>query len=294
MKIRFKSFAAFPLLLVCAAGSAPLAAVAQDNGTNGPPKILVIDREYTRPGKGGALHERTEGAFIAAVKGGRGPLHYLAMTSLSGPDRALFFSGYPSLAAWDDENQKVSKNASMAAAMDRTMAADGDLLSSTDESVWARQDDMSMNSGNLVGARYMEITVFQIKPGHAAEWEALVKMVKEGYAKGIPEASWTMFRELYGSPGEGYIVVEPLKSLAEEDQHLAGSKQFSDAMGAEGMKKLEQMEASCVEMEQTNLFRFSPKMSIPPEEWIQAEPDYWKPKTPTPARKSAPAAQPQQ
>jgi hypothetical protein len=153
---------------------------------------------------------------------------------------------------------------------------------------------MSMNPGKLKGARYMQIEHFILKPGHDAEWDELVKMVKAGYAKGIPEASWTMFRQLYGADGNGYIVTIPLQSLEEEDHHLAGNKQFVDAMGSDGMKRLDELSAACVQSEQTNLFHFSPKMSAPPEAWIQEEPDYWKPKTATPGRRSPATKQPQQ
>jgi len=49
-------------------------------------------------------------------------------------------------------------------------------------------------------------------------------------------------------------------------------------MGEAGMKKLEELEASCVESRQTNLFLLAPKMSYPPEPLVKADPDFWKPK----------------
>ena len=61
------------------------------------------------------------------------------------------------------------------------------------------------------------------------------------------------------------------------------------------MKKLHDLEASALEFTQTNLFQFAPKMSYPRDEWIKADPDFWKPK-PTaaaPAKADAkPAAKP--
>jgi hypothetical protein len=44
------------------------------------------------------------------------------------------------------------------------------------------------------------------------------------------------------------------------------------------MKKLEELEAACVEARQDNLFVFDPKMSYPPEAIVKADPDFWKPK----------------
>jgi hypothetical protein len=264
-------------VLLCALGSTPLL-IAQDDGSNGPPKVLVINREYTKPGKTGSAHERAESAFIVAAKANKAPFHYLGMTSMTGPDRSLFFSAYPSFTAWADESKAMDKLPALGPALDRAMLADGDLLSETDTTVWTRDDEKSLNPGNLVGMRYMEITVFRIKPGHGAEWDEAVKMVKDAYKKGVPEANWSMFQEYFGTPGNGYIVIVPLKSVGDIDGRIASGPKFAAAMGKDGMKKLDALVASCVEEEQTNLFHFDPKMSIPWPEWVAAEPDFWAPK----------------
>jgi hypothetical protein len=286
MKLFAMSKTIFLPVVLCAVSVAPLVVRAQDDGTNGPPNILLVQREYTKPGKGGAEHERSEGTFAQAMAGHKIPAHYFAMTSMSGPDRALFFSGFDSFADLEAANKSMGKDPAVAATLDRLNVADGDLLSETDSSVWRRRPDMSLNTGNLVGMRYMEIEQFKIKPGRGAEWEEVVKMVMDGYKKGVPEASWVMFEQVFGTAGNAYVVLVPLKSLADVDAHHAAGKGFADAMGKDGMKKLDELEASCVEEEQTNLFHFSPAMSYVPESWVKAEPDYWKPKTVAPAKKA--------
>jgi hypothetical protein len=260
--------------VLCAMSFAPRAVCAQDNGLNGPPKMLVVHREMLKPHRGG-MHEKTEGAFVAAVKANHVDIHYFAMTSMSGPDRALFFSGYGSMADWEADEMSMGKHAAGLAAMDHANVADGDLLAETGQSVWLRQDELSMNPHDLKGDRYMQISQYMVKPGHVAEWEELVKLVKEGYAKGVPEASWVMFEQRYGPSGSAYVVLTPMKSLSEVDGMLSGGKAFADAMGEGGMKKMEQLEASCIESWQMNLFAFSPGMSNPPEQWVKDEPDYW-------------------
>jgi len=45
--------------------------------------------------------------------------------------------------------------------------------------------------------------------------------------------------------------------------------------------------AACLEDEQSNLFAIDPKLSLPPAEWIAAEPDFWAPKSAAPAKKPA-------
>jgi hypothetical protein len=258
----------------------------------GPPKVLVINREFLKPGKGGP-HEKTESAFAAAAKANKAPFHYLGMTSLTGQDRALYLSGYASFTEWVNERDAMDKMPALGAALGNAMVPDGDLLSSTDTSVWTFDADKSQNPGNIIGMRYMEITVFRVKPGHDAEWDEVVKMVKDAYKKGVPEANWAMFQEAYGTPGSGYIVVEPMKSIGEIDMHMASGPKFAAAMGKDGMKKLDSLIAACVEEEQSNLFAFDPKMSIVPAEWIAAD-SFWAPKhAAAPAKKpAAPAPAP--
>ena len=135
------------LCAVCFFGANAPSSFAQDNGTNGPPKVLVIQRELLKPGKNGAVHVKSEAAFIRALAAAKAKPRYLAMTSLSGIPRALFFSGYPSLAAWEEETKSVYKDAALSAAMDRANLADGDLLTEFNQSVWMRRDDLSFNMG---------------------------------------------------------------------------------------------------------------------------------------------------
>lgn len=279
MKLSFRhQSATFPLLLMMT-GIAPLAASAQQNGvipsTN---KVLVVVREFTKPGKDGAPHQKTEGAFIQALQSGNGAPRYYAVTSISGQSRALFLSSYPNFAAWEAERKSVDRNASLSAALDRANEADGDLLSETDSSVWMRNDDLSLNPGFRVGSRLLEISVFEIKPGHRKEWEDLVKLVMDGYKKGIPDAHWGMYEEAYGSPGNRYVFLTSLKSASDIDAEFASGKKFEDAMGEDGMKNMRNLEASCIASDQSNLFVIDPKMSYPPDDFIKAEPDFWKPK----------------
>jgi hypothetical protein len=49
-------------------------------------------------------------------------------------------------------------------------------------------------------------------------------------------------------------------------------------MGEEGMRKLRELSAAAIEFSETNLFQFAPKIGYPPDAWVSADPDFWKPK----------------
>ncbi|HTR67570.1 MAG TPA: hypothetical protein VMH85_17450 [Terriglobales bacterium] len=266
---------------------------AQTMDTTPPPKVLVIFREFEKPGKTGSTHEKSESAFVQALTRAKWPTHYLAVDSLTGKTRSLFLTGYDSFEAWEKDYMAMQKNPALAAAFDRAAAADGELLSETDGAVLTYREDQSLRANvDIAHMRYFEIALFQVKPGHRHEWDELVKLVTAAYEK-IPEAHWATYEIDYGQQPSGtYAVFTALKSTSEIDQEFTHDKDFVAAMGEDGMKKLAELEASAIETSQTNLFSFNPKMSYPSEDWVKADPDFWKPKAAAPMAPKKPAEKP--
>jgi hypothetical protein len=252
-------------------------AVAQDKPgqMHAPPPVLTITREFVKPGKSGTVHERTETAFVRAMTAGKSNQHYLALNSVSGKPRALFLAGYESFGEWEKQNMADMKNATLSAELDRAALADGELLDAYDQSAWVYREDQSLNqSGDLVGIRYMEIEHFQVKPGHEEDWNAIVKLVKDAFAK-VPNAHWAVYENVYGREQSAFLVITPRKSMSEIDRDFANSKQFMDAMGPDGMKRLNDLSAAAISSIETNLFVISPKTSYMGEDLAKADPQFW-------------------
>lgn len=266
------------LLFLLPIGISVIAAAQENPMGHMPPKVLVITREYTKPGKSGTPHEKTESAFVQAMMHTKWPTHYLAVESLSGKNRALFLTGYESFAAWEKDTLATQKNAALSAALDRAWAADGELLSETDGGTFAFREEYSLRPEvDIAHMRYFEISRFEIKQGHDKDWDELVKLVTAAYKK-MPDAHWATYSSVHGNPDGTYIVFSPMKSLAEVDKNWAANKDFEAAMGEDGMKKLAELSAAAIESSQTNLFAFNPRMSYPADEWVKADPDFWKAK----------------
>lgn len=242
-----------------------------------PPKVLVIMREFLKPGKAGSVHEKSESAFVKAMTDAKWPTHYFGMDSLSGRSRSLFFVRYDSFADWEKDNQATMRNSTLASALDSASLNDGELLSEYDTTVATYREDLSLRPAvNIAKMRYMEVTRFVVKPGKGDEWDALVKAYRSAFEKAAPDAHWAVFQSMYGTENGGvFLVFTPMKSLAEVDQSIADSKKFGASLGESEMKKLDDMEASCVESRQSNVFAFNPKISYPPDEWVKADPDFW-------------------
>jgi len=271
-------------LAVCCA----CVAAAQEKSSM--PKVLQITREFVKPGKAGMAHDKTESLFVDAMTRAKWPTHYLGMTSLSGKSRALFLTSYDSFDAWEKDSAAVDKNPTLSAALERAAVADGELLDSVDQGVFFRREEMSLRTlTDLSHQRFLEITMFHVRPGKDKEWTEVVKMAKAGYEKGVPDSHWAMFEQLYGGDGGVYILLTSHKSLAEIDHALMEDKQFEAAMGEEGMKKLNELYGESVESSQNQLFAFNAHMSYVQDEWIKSDPDFWKPKAAAASTAKAPA-----
>jgi hypothetical protein len=261
-----------------------------------PPRILVIQREFLKPGKSGTAHEKTESAFVQAMARAKWPTHYLAVQSLSGKPRVLFFISYDSYEAWEKDTKAVDKNAALSAALDRANEADGALLDSADQNVFTYNEELSLRPlSDISHMRALEIWVAHVRPGHDKEWEDLNKLFRSAYEKAVPAGHWAVFEAAYGPPNGTYIFLTARKSAAELDRGPQEDKAVEAALGEEGMKKMNELFAAAVESSETQLFSFSAAMSYPPDEWVKADPDFWKPKpaaAPAAKTEKKPAAKP--
>ncbi|HTW61545.1 MAG TPA: hypothetical protein VMD55_07015 [Terracidiphilus sp.] len=270
-------------LFLAAAGSC--LAAAQD--ASGPPKVLQIDREFIKPGKAGALHDRSEGNFVQAMERAKWPTHYVALNSMSGKSRALYLIGYSSFADIQKDGDAMDKNPALGAELDRLNVADGELLDAYDQFLLTYDEDDSYRAhSDLSHDRFIEVSSYHVRPGHRSEWKEIVKMVIAAHQKAGTSAHWATYELAYGGDEE-YVILSGDKGLAEIDQGFAEGKQFNEAMGEEGMKKLSDLVSSAIESSDSELFAINPRQSYPPEDWVKANPDFWKPKP-----MAAPAAKP--
>jgi len=270
--------ASLGLLLGVLAGCSGLG-IAQDKSAANmpPPKVLVIQREFIKPGKAGSTHEKTETAFVQAFRSAKWPTTYLAVDSLSGKPRSLFLVGYDSFEAWEKDAQAVQKNATLAAALDRAGVLDGDVQSDSDSGVFVYREDLSVGSPvALPQMRYFEITAFTVRPGHEKDFEDLGKAYVNAYQK-IPNTHWATFQSMYGQSGNVYLVFTPMKSASEVDQEMTTGKQVEQSMGEDTSKKLSELSAASIDHVQSNLFIINPRESYVSDEFANGDPTFWKP-----------------
>ncbi len=273
-----------PMLLAISLTAACTSMAAAQEAAAGPPKVLQITREWLKPGKSGMAHDKSEAAFVAAMNHGKLQGHYVALNSMSGKSRALYITRYPSFEAWEKDNKTVEKNAALTAELDRASVADGELLDGLDQGVFTYDEELSYHPHPDVShARYYEITVFHMRPGHHKDWYESTKMYKDICDKAGSSMHWAAYEVAYGGEGGTYISLTARNSLAEVDTEMADFKKIMDAAGGpEGMAKLDEVFAQAIDSVRTELFSVNPKQSYTEEAWIKSDPDFWKPKAKAP------------
>ena len=242
-----------------------------------PPKVLVIDIEWLKPGKGGSAHQKTENAFILANQKAKVPIHYLALEALSGPPRSLFFFSYDSFAAMEKERQQEMSDTALLADIDRAYVEDGELLSSTARNIFTLRDDLMPDPGVAIATmRYMQITRVTVRPGHQADWEEYLKMLRSNLDKTQPGRHVALYQSAFGWENGGiWLLITPMKSLSEVDEATANSAKFIQNMGDTNMKRYRELAGLAIESSQRNLYAFNPDMSYVRDEWVTADP-FWK------------------
>jgi hypothetical protein len=232
-----RKFSSYVVGLALAVTCVYASAAQEKAGSASVPKVLQITREYVKPGKAGMAHEKAESAFVDAMRRAKWPTYYIGMTSLSGKARALFLTSYESFDAWQKDTDTLEKNATLSMSLERAYMADGELLDSVDQGVFYFHEEMSLRPRpDLSQMRYLELNAFHVRPGKDKEWTEVVKMAKAGYEKGVPEAHWGMFEQVYGS-WRDVSVVELPQVAGRNRQGLHGRETVRDHHGRRGNEK---------------------------------------------------------
>lgn len=127
----------------------------------------------------------------------------------------------------------------------------------------------------LIGeSRLLRTTAVHIRPGRTAEFEALLKEVKEAGEKNPDTQPVFVSQVLEGGKGATFYLSTLRSSIGGFD-HNPTTKEI---LGDEAFKKLQQIVADTYESSESTLYRFNPELSNPPEEVAKVALDFWRPK----------------
>jgi hypothetical protein len=250
-------------------------ALLAQSGPMPPPPLMLFVREEVKPGHG-AGHAATESAWTRALTKGKSTDHYLGMTAMTGASEAWFIMGYASYADWEAKQNEFDKNPALKAEIDKISAQDGEHLSGTRTLLGALRQDLSFGPPVEIGKmRYFRIRTFRVKQGQGKAFEEGVKLALAGYGKSGYKASFAVYEIAAGTGSPTYLILRPLKSLAELDGMAASERAFQEALGEDGQKAMQKVFTDTVNFVENQLFAFSPKLSFPGPSVTASDPGFW-------------------
>jgi hypothetical protein len=265
-------------LSLAASGGSLGAAQDQTMPAASAPKYMQVIVEYTKPGKGGMAHDKTESAFVQAATKAKFPIHYIAFNALSGKPRALFISHFDSFEAMQTANKVFEDPANMEE-FDRLNQADGELLESTNQLIFKYVPELSYHPhGPNPHIRYLEARIVHVRPGKGKEFEDLVKVWKSLSDKAGSSNHWGAYRVEYGEQVGSYVFLTGDESMADIDKGEAEEPKFMEVLSEADKRDARELRAEAIDADRFEVYEVNPVQSYPPDEFIKADPGFWTPK----------------
>ncbi|HWX91408.1 MAG TPA: hypothetical protein VNY29_02155 [Terriglobales bacterium] len=223
--------------------------------------------------------------MVAANRDNSGD-NWLTMETVYGPgDRVIMISTRHSYAeaekgatAFDQAIQKAYGKAS-----DKMFQEYSQCLVNQRSELRRRRWDLSSNAPTdpagyakmIADARWLPTTAVHVRPGHVAEYEALLKEVKAAREKASPPQTVLVSQAVAGQEGNVFYITMLQSSLAGFD----GQPSMPQLLGNEVWEHYQKTNAEVVSGTETAINRFLPEISNAPKEIVALAPDYWSPKS---------------
>jgi hypothetical protein len=239
------------------------------------PRILQIFQERIKVGHA-ADHVRTESGWPAAYERAKSPDHYLALSSMTGPQEVWFMNPWESYAAWGKSMQRDDSNDALAADIERISAADAvHVESMTILEAMARPDLSHGAFPDLNKQRFWEITVMRIRPGQDEAFAAAANAYKAIATRNMPNARWRVYQIMSGMTGPAYLIISSVESFDKFDVSMAEGMEAMKAMTSEERALFKKFDAEALINTVSNKYRLDPDMSYVAAETKAADPAFW-------------------
>jgi hypothetical protein len=246
---------------------------AQDSPQIGP-KLLTIIREHVKVGRA-AEHNKLEREYPAAFEKADSPDYYLAMTSMTGPSEAWYLIGNSSHAAIEEAMKREDKDPVLSAELNRLALADAQYISGVELIRGFARPELNVGDfPDLTQVRYVEVSIFRIRPGREDLFEGAARAYASALKRVAPKASYRVYSVLAGMDQPTYIVLSSAEKYDEFDARLtAGEALLKEATDDE--KKALMKFADAAERVETQHFRIDPMQSYVPKEWRDQDSEFW-------------------
>lgn len=245
------------------------------------PRYLNVVHERLKPG-----HAAAYDGMLSSIRGSyerfKIPASWIELKSLTGPDEILALNLADSFG--DLEKMGAGIAAGIAAHPELAGLQDRQLAENTTNVtnfIAERVDALSFHPAtiNFAKMRLLHLTVFQIRPGHEAEFAEAEKGIADAYGKVEGSPAWMIYAVNAGTPVPAYLMLTLLSSLKDEDAAAARRAAAMEAAGAAVQQRLQEIARSAYESIETNIYIVNPHLSNMPADFTAVDPAFWTPKT---------------
>jgi len=245
-----------PILLVAA-----LACAAGAETLNEPPALIQVIR---KPG--------VDSSPIRRYVDGRAPVYVFGMTSVTGVTETWFIAAHESF-AHIEATDWVTHPASVPPPPEDAMAPARSMVAICRPG-WSYRPDQAIRS--FAKARYLYVTVHQIRPGMTNEFFESVDLRRWAFDTMNLDRPNLVYQVISGAPTGTYLFLSPLPSLAILDEAWARMPSNPEARAA---ARAGQKAAADVELSREHLiFRVEPTMSHVSDEFAAEDAGFWRAK----------------
>lgn len=270
------------LAIACIAYAA--SASAQGGLPTSQPNYLTIVREEVKLGRS-ADHERIEAGWPAAYEKASSPDYYVAYVSTTGRSEAWFVAPFDSHKAMGDSMKRDNDDAVLSAELKRLQKADADVLNNVSVIQAMARKDLSLGAfPDIAKTRFVEITIFRVRPGHERGFEAAAKAYGSAAKRAAPDTSYRVYEVMAGIPGPTYFVFSSTQSFADFDRATEEGMATMKGASEEERGTLQKFSAEGLVNVETQRFRIDPAMSYVPKATRTSDPAFWMPKKPAAAK----------
>jgi hypothetical protein len=265
-------------ILVSLAGLAlfacPVGALGQESSDThhmaGPPKIIEIVREDSKPGKSIA-HRKHEEAWAQAFAKAGYP-YSLTISSATGPDEDWFMTGFDSFAAME-KTHALFDTPKFQQIMETFSPKETDFLAES-RFIYAKyRPDLSYKPDyNLGEYKYFNVLTVRYKLGSSPD--DVHKVVAAAREKANPDYHQVVYEVTSGMAVNTFLYFTPVKTLATWDE--PPNKEYGQALKDGGFSDAV---GKTVQLVESRLFSFNPRLSSLPESVTKADPAFWHPKS---------------
>jgi hypothetical protein len=242
-----------------------------------PPQYMNFVHERLRPG-----HAAAYDGMLSSIRGGYErfniPAYWIELKSITGPDEILSLNFFESFG--DAEKMAAGLNSGIAAhpelagLQDRLLVEN---ISNVTNFIGERVDALGSRAAtiNFAKMRVLHLTVFNIHPGHEAEFAEAVKSFAAAYERVEGSPAWVMYAVNTGAPAPCYLMLTALNSLKDEDAAAARRAPAMEASGPAVQQRLQEIARSAYESVEANIYFVNPQLSHMPKDFTALDPNFW-------------------